>query len=319
MKRKMNLKPIRLMGSTPIEEHSGFTGSTRLFIKRDDLNGVLVSGNKTRKLEYLAADARRLRCDTLVTCGPVQSNHCRTTAAFARSNGLKCHLFLRKKDHEEMTGNLLLDKLLGATITYITPAQYERRLDLMAAYARRMRKRGSKCYVIPEGGSNETGSLGYINCMKEMAGFIKANNIDAVYCAVGSGGTYAGLLLGKKLLGLRVALYGVIICDTVRFFEDKILTICKLADDRFGLNARVRRSDIQLVGGFVGKGYGIPYSEEIKVIKELAKTGIILEPVYTGKAFYGMRQHLKKNRCKKAIFVHTGGIFSIFAFGKELG
>jgi D-cysteine desulfhydrase len=218
-----------------------------------------------------------------------------------------------------MTGNLLLDKLLGATITYITPAQYERRLDIMAAYKRRMRKKSSKCYVIPEGGSNETGSLGYINCMIEMAGFIKANSIDAVYCAVGSGGTYAGLLMGKKLLDLKVALYGVIICDTVRFFEDKILQICTQADVRYGLNAGVKRSDIRLIGGFVGKGYGIPYPAEIKVIKEVAKTGLILEPVYTGKAFYGMRQHLKKNKCKKVIFVHTGGIFSIFAFGKELG
>jgi len=309
-------KPLKVTNVTPIEEIQKIGGKTRLFIKRDDLNGLLTSGNKARKLEYLVADALSKKCDTIITCGPVQSNHCRTTAAFAQMFKLDCHLFLRRKDNEETTGNLLLDQLMGAKIQYITPAQYERRMELMAAYARTLK--GRRPYIIPEGGSNEVGSLGYIDGMKEMAGFIKKNNIEAIYCAVGSGGTYAGLLLGKKLLRLKIDLNGIIICDTVKYFEDKVMEICVKAVAKYSLKTRVKRSDLHLIGGFVGEGYGIPYTAELKIIKDMAKYGIILEPVYTGKAFYGMLKNLQRKKYKKVLFVHTGGIFSIFAYSREL-
>ncbi len=310
------LKPLKITAQTPVDEVSGLPGKTKIFIKRDDLNGLLISGNKARKLEYLIADARNKKCDTIITCGPVQSNHCRTTAAFAQIFGLECHLFLRQKGGEENTGNLLLDELLGAKIRFITPEQYQNRMQIMSAYARKLHKR--KAYIIPEGGSNEIGALGYIDCLKEMAGFIKREMIEAIYCAVGSGGTYAGLLLGKKLLKLDVDLNGVIICDTVEYFISKIMEICEGATDRFNLKVKIHTQDITLINGFVGKGYGISYPEEIETIKKIAKRGIILEPVYTGKAFYGMLTDLKKKNYKKVIFVHTGGIFSIFAYNREL-
>ncbi len=321
----MTLKPIKIINKTPIEELKGLKMKTRIFVKRDDLNGLLISGNKTRKLEYLFADARNKKCDTIITCGPMQSNHCRTTAAFCQILGFECHLFLRYppqmteatiEKRQNITGNFLLDRLLGAKIKYVTPEEYTRRLEIMNYHAKRLKNR--KCYLIPEGGSNEIGALGYIDCMREMKTFICENSIEAIYCAVGSGGTYAGLLLGKKIMKLNIDLNGVIICDTVDYFKDKILNICNAAVDRFNLKCKIQDSDITLIDGFIGKGYGIPYPEEIRTIKNIAKQGIILEPVYTGKAFYGMLQDLKIKNYRRVIFVHTGGIFSIFAYSKEL-
>jgi D-cysteine desulfhydrase len=312
------LKPVKLITKTPIQLLEGLKIKTRIYIKRDDLNGLLISGNKARKMEYLIADAQRKRCDTIITCGPVQSNHCRTAVVFAKHFGFHCHLFLRGKPGKKYTGNILIDKLLDAKITYITPSQYKFRDEIMAEYAMKLKKLDFKPYIIPEGGSNEIGALGYLDCMKEMAGFIKKNRIDAIYCAVGSGGTYAGLLLGKKLLKINVALKGVIVADTVEYFKDKILSICERAIDRFKISIKVNQRDISLVDGFVGQGYGIPYPEELNTIRQVAKLGIILEPVYTGKTFYGMLKNLRNKRYKKVIFIHTGGIFSIFAFDKDL-
>jgi D-cysteine desulfhydrase len=311
---------MRITITTPIEELQGLKTPVKIFLKRDDLNGLLISGNKARKLEYLIADMKRKKCDTIITCGPVQSNHCRTTAVFAQHYGYECHLLLRfrKKPARIYTGNLLLDTLLGAKVRFITPEQYQQRLAFMAEYARIVRKKGRRPYIIPEGGSNEIGALGYLDCMREMADFIKRQRIDAVYCAVGSGGTYAGLLLGKKLCRITVHLHGIIICDTVEYFEKKISEICSNAIHSFNLPITVKHTDIHLVEGYVGNGYGIPYPEELKIIKRIAKLGIILEPVYTGKAFYGMLCHLKENKYKKIIFIHTGGIFSIFAFSRVL-
>jgi len=314
------LQPLKITSPTPITELKGLENQARIFIKRDDLNGLLISGNKTRKLEYLIADAKMKKCDTIITCGPVQSNHCRTTAVFAQQFGFECHLLLRVKGAPDKiyTGNLLIDKLLGARVTYITPKQYDKRMEIMNGYAEKLKHKGKKTYIIPEGGSNEIGALGYLDCMTEMADFIKQHKIEAVYCAVGSGGTYAGLLLGKKLSKLTIDLNGIIICDTVAYFKERIWEICQAAIDKFNLSAKIMDKEINLIDGYVGKGYGIPYYEELKIIERLARSGIILEPVYTGKAFYGMLGHLKKNRYKKVIFIHTGGIFSIFAYSKDL-
>ncbi len=312
------LQPVKLTIKTPIKEIKNLHQKTRIFIKRDDLNGLLISGNKARKMEYLIADAKRKRCDTIITCGPVQSNHCRTAVLFAKRFNFDCHLFLRGRSSRKYTGNLLIDKLLDAKITYITQIQYQQRNEIMTEYARKLKKLDCRPYIIPEGGSNEIGALGYLDCMKEMAHFIKKHRIEAVYCAVGSGGTYAGLLLGKKLLNLPVKLNGVIVCDTIEYFKNKIQKICQEATDRFKLKITVAEKDITLIDGYVGKGYGIPYLEELKTIGLVAKTGIILEPVYTGKTFYGMLEHLKKERYKKVIFIHTGGIFSIFAYSNQL-
>ncbi len=313
------IKPKKIIPRTPIEKFTGVKTKTELFIKRDDLNGLLVSGNKARKLEYLIADALNKNCDSLITCGPTQSNHCRTTVVFARYFGLTPYLFLRGKPKKFSNGNLLINRLLDAKITYITPSRYyKRRIETMAEFAQKLIKKGKKPYIIPEGGSNEIGALGYLDCMREMEEFIKNKKIDAIYCAVGSGGTYAGLLLGKTLLNLHLDINGIIICDTVEYFTEKILKICEKAIYRFNLKIKINPKDLKLIAGFVGPGYAIPYPAELKTIRKIAKSGIILEPVYTGKTFYGMLQDIKKKNYKKVIFIHTGGIFSIFSFNKIL-
>lgn len=314
------LKPLKITKKTPIEEIRGLKTTTKIFIKRDDLTGLLISGNKARKLEYLIADAKNRKCNTILTCGGIKSNHCRTTAAFAQRFGFECHLFLRVrgKPKKIYTGNLLLEKLLGATVHYITPKQYESRDEVMEAYAERLKRKGKRPYIIPVGGSNEIGSLGYLDCMKEMKDFIKKEKIEAVYCAVGSGGTYAGLLLGKKLLNLKIDLNGILVCDTIEYFKKEILGICEKAIDKFNMGIKIGEDDMNLIDGYIGEGYAIPYPAELKTIRRMAKLGIILEPVYTGKTFHGMLNHLKKSKYKKVIFIHTGGIFSIFAFAREL-
>lgn len=314
------LRPEKITRKTPIEQMKGLNTKTQIFIKRDDLNGLLISGNKARKLEYLIADAKNKKCDTIVTCGPVQSNHCRTTAAFAKHFSFGCHLLLRVrgKPSKVYTGNLLINKLLGAEIRYITPAQYQRRMEVMGRYAQRLQRKGKTPYIIPEGGSNEIGALGYLDCIREMEDFIEKQKIEAIYCAVGSGGTYAGLLLGKKLLNLKVDLNGIIVCDTIEYFQEKIYGICNNAIQRFVFPIKISYKDLYLINGYIGKGYGVPYPEELKTIERVAKLGIILEPVYTGKTFYGMLNDLKKHKYKRVIFIHTGGIFSIFAYNREL-
>lgn len=313
------LKPMKLTVPTPIGEIGKLKSPTKIYMKRDDLNGLLISGNKARKLEYLVADAKRKRCNTLITCGGLQSNHCRTTAAFAKYFGFDCHLLLRVKGRPKSiyTGNLLIDRLFEATIRYITPSQYKQRKEVLTRYASILKKRGKRPYVIPEGGSNEIGILGYRDCMEEMAVFIKNSKIDAVYCAVGSGGTYAGLLLGKKLLGLPIDVNGILVSDSIPYFKEKIARICTASIKTNRFPVTIRKNDITLIDGYIGEGYGIPYPAEMGTIKRVAKLGIVLEPVYTGKTFHGMLQHLKTKNYKKVIFIHTGGIFSIFGYARE--
>lgn len=185
---------------TPIVKFPDTMPGTQIYIKRDDLNGLLVSGNKARKMVYLVADARRRGCNVLVTCGGIQSNHCRTVAAFAQQFGFECHLFLRGRPCKIFTGNFLIDHLLGTKVGYVTEKQYSQIDSVMEKHAEKLKKSGLRCYIIPEGGSNAIGCLGYRDCMLEMKECIQRNQIEAVYCAVGSGGTYAGLLLGKKSL-----------------------------------------------------------------------------------------------------------------------
>jgi D-cysteine desulfhydrase len=315
MKKK---NPYTLTCETPIEEFPGTISKARIFLKRDDLNGLLISGNKARKMAYLVADAYERKCDTLITCGGIQSNHCRTAAAFARRYGFDCHLFLRGKPGKTYNGNLLINQLLGAHINYMTPTQYSMAESIMTVYSDKLKKLDKHGYVIPEGGSNAIGCLGYRDCMFEMSAFIKKERIEAVYCAVGSGGTYAGLLLGKKLARLKVDLNGVIVCDTVAYFTERILRICEEARHAHAFQCAVREQDITLIGGYQGPGYGIPYPEELATIKDVANYGVILEPVYTGKTFYGMLQDVMRKRYKKVLFVHTGGIFSNFAYARVL-
>lgn len=303
------LKPLNLTNKpTPIERYQ--FDNFIIHIKRDDLNGLIDSGNKARKLEYLLADALNKKCDTIITAGYINSNHCRITAYLCARLGLKSILILNcltRRKKIEKDGNILLDYLFGAEIHLLNDKEYKEKEIYIEELINKLEKKGFNPYYIPTGGSNEIGILGYRDCFLEMADYIKENKIDGIFCAVGSGGTYAGLLYGKLISNLDIPIYGILVDETIDYFKIKIRDILSKLD------WQVDDKDFNLVDGYIGKGYGIPYKEEIKLIKEWAKKGIIFDLTYTGKAFYGMLKEIKKKKLKNPLFIHTGGIFSIFA------
>ena len=284
-----------------------------LWVKRDDLTGSVLSGNKVRKLEYLLADAREQRAEAVVTCGGVQSNHCRATAIAARQLGLPCVVFLRVDDPAQVpppTGNLLLDRLVGAEVRYISRADYARRRELMADATP-----GRRAYVIPEGGSNALGSLGYHDCVGELAEQLGEEPLTIVYAA-GSGGTGAGLVAGVLHRKLPWRVVGVNVCDDRAYFVEAIGAIVEDMQARFDLRFPFSRDSLELLVGYVGRGYAKSRPEELTALVSLARTeGLVLDPVYTGKAWYGLTQTLAKDPHAlgtRIVFLHTGGVFGLF-------
>lgn len=306
---------------TPIEKLARLSKifeGPQLYIKRDDLTGIGLSGNKVRKLEFLMAEALEQQCDVLITCGGQQSNHARTTAVVAAKMNLKSHLVLRNSIGGALDGNLFLSKLVGAEVQYIAKEEYEWVDAIMAGIAADYKSKGHTPYIIPEGGSNELGVLGYLKAAKELANQLRGMNlkIDHIIIAVGSGGTYAGLLLGKFIYDIQAEIYGINVCDDEDYFVNKIFGILKKAQKRFNLNLNINKSDIKIIDGYVGKGYGLSSQEEIDIIKRVASAeGIILDPVYTGKAILGLADQIRQGKFKpeeNILFIHTGGIFGLF-------
>lgn len=289
-----------------------------IYCKRDDLTGIGKTGNKVRKLEYLIAEAQRQACEVLITCGGAQSNHARATAVSAAKMGMKCHLVLRNASGGDLDGNLFLDRLFGAEITFITPPEYEQVDVIMANLAAEYQARGAKPYVIPEGGSTALGALGYVAAMEETAKQMKAQRLefDHMICAVGSGGTLAGMLLGRSAFEIKTEVHGVNVCDDAPYFQNRIANILRDAKRRFGFDLNLHKNDISIFDGYVGKGYGLSSQEEIDLMKQIARwEGLILDPVYTGKAMFGLADLIRKGRFKKnerILFWHTGGVFGLF-------
>jgi len=306
---------------TPIfklERISKIFEGPQIFIKRDDYTGVATTGNKIRKLEFLLADAQAQNCDYVITCGGIHSNHARATAVAAAKIGMKSHLVLRNGISKDLEANPLLNRLVGAEMEYITPEEYQRVGEIMARVAENLKIKGHRPYAIPEGGSNELGALGYVKAAEEIAHQLKVMKlkIQHIVVPVGSGGTYAGLLIGKFLYDLPAQIHGVNVCDSAEFFIGKIHGIVKNAIKRFNLNLTISKSDVNIIDGYVGKGYGLSRQEEIDTIKRVAQTeGIILDPVYTGKTFYGLYDQIRAGKFKSnenVLFIHTGGIFGLF-------
>jgi D-cysteine desulfhydrase len=311
---------------TPIQRcrDLGRSYGVEIFIKRDDRTGLVTSGNKIRKLEFLIHEALAQGCDTLITWGAIQSNHARATAAVAAHLGLHCLILLRGEKTEVYQGNLLLDRLMGADVIFLTSEEYQQ-IDAVALhFAERLRRQGRKPYLIPEGGSNPLGSWGYIRMVKELVGQMKQENLtfDSLICAVGSGGTYGGLLLGKKLWGLKTRLYGINVCRDASYFTDKIGAILDQAIEIYRLPLKIRPEEIRIIDGYVGRGYALTQERELQTLIRIAQgEGIVLDPVYTNKAMHGLLDQLEKDPKRfgeKILFLHTGGLFGLFPVAEEI-
>ena len=322
----MSIKlPVRIKLAnlpTPIEKLERLAKEWRgpeIYVKRDDLTGMALSGNKIRKLEFVIADAKAKGADLLITCGGIQSNHARATAVAATKLGMKSYIILRGEESKVKDGNVLLDLLVGTQIKYITPEQYAAQVqEIMFDLADDLKKEGFSPYIIPEGASNDIGTLGYLAATEEISRQLSdlQLEIDYVVCAIGSGGTYAGLLLGQKLYQQKYQVIGFNVCDDEEFFVNKINRIGNEAIQRFNLPTKLNREDIRIIDGYVGKGYALNRPEEIELIKDVALTeGLILDPVYTGKTMFGLRDQIVRGMFKKAdkvLFIHTGGLFGLF-------
>jgi D-cysteine desulfhydrase len=294
-----------------------------LFVKRDDLTGLLESGNKVRKLEFLIAEALAQGADTLVTCGTLQSNCCRAVAAVAARLGLRAILAVAGERPPVYDGNLLLGRLLGAEVRYCSADEFARAGETMDAIAEDVRRAGGRPYVIPESGSNEVGALGYLECAVELAGQIAhgAPRFDTVAISAFSGGSHAGLLMGKQLGGLPSEIVGIPIAwpaDRVR--ANAAATMAR-AIARFGFAIEVPKA-IHLIDGYQASGRAGVGDGELSALIALARQeGILLDPVYTGKAFHGLVDTLRRDPHalgQRVCFVHTGGVFSLFPFRDRL-
>lgn len=295
-----------------------------LFLKRDDMTGSEAAGNKLRKLEFVVHEALAEGAKALITCGGIQSNHARATAVVARRLGLDCHLVLRGRPEGTWNGNLLLDRLLGATFTFIPEDEFaEGHREAMEEAGRRSLSQGRKAFLIPMGASNPTGTFGYAAAYEEIlrqeAGLEAP--FDVMACAVGSGGTYAGLSLGNILHGCRHRILGVPVCDSGAVFTPIVNDLVMTCLDRLSAGSSMPGFLPEFIDGHAGRGYALNTPEEMDFISEIAVSeGVILDPVYTAKAFMGLLSEMKAGRlpdARRVLFVHTGGIFGLFPKAAE--
>jgi D-cysteine desulfhydrase len=312
---------------TPIEKLERLArelGGPELLIKRDDQTGLALGGNKTRKLEFLVGQALEQGADTLVTAGAAQSNHCRQTAAAAAKAGLKCELILSGKKPESPNGNLLLDELLGAKCHWTERAQFPVKLSEVPE---QLRAQGRKPYVIGVGGSNGVGATGYVLAMMELMEQLRAtkHRVDHIVFASSSGGTQAGMVLGARVAEFSGYLHGVSIDKNdlgPEAYEEELVQIANECAQYIGSDVRLARQQIEILYGYTGEGYGIVSNLEREAIRLMARSeGIILDPVYTGRAFGALVDLIRKcmfKRGETVLFWHTGGAPALFAYAKEL-
>jgi D-cysteine desulfhydrase len=307
----------------------------RAWIKRDDATSGAEAGNKVRKLEYLLAEAVARGCDTVLTCGGIQSNHARATAIACAALGLKCQLYLRDasapgdpshvatKAELPLSGNVLLDRLVHAEIHLVTPAEYAQRNAVLESESQAVARAGGKPYVIPEGGSNGLGSLGYVEAMRETREQMDLGladgpePFDVIVHACGSGGTAAGVVLGAARYSVARAVRAVAVCDDAAYFAraiDRIVAEARSYDP--SLDAR---APLVVDEGSRGPGYGVMNDEQKTVLTKVARaSGIILDPVYTGKAMHALAMAVARGEIDKSarvLFLHTGGLPGLLAQG----
>lgn len=309
---------------TPLEEMKRLTeelGGPRLLIKRDDQTGLATGGNKARKLEYLVAEAVADGADTLITVGAAQSNHARQTAAAAAIYGLRCILVLSGSSPSQWNGNLLLDDLLGAHVRWAHSTPVD---QMMIEVAVEEEEAGYHPYLIPVGGSTPVGAVGYVGAMEELVGQLSQLrlNVDAIVFASGSGGTQAGLLVGARALGFEGQVVGISVSKTKTSLSGVLKELVPRTAERLGVGLSSNEADLVLYDDYLGEGYGMLGDPEREAIRLVAHTeGILLDPVYTGRAMTGLLELIRKDVFgpeQTVVFWHTGGTSALFAYSDGL-
>jgi len=296
----------------PLPRLSKFLGGPRLLVKRDDQTGLAFGGNKTRKLEFLIAEAKAQGSDILLTAGAIQSNHCRQTAAAAAKFGLKCTLVLVGDPPASASANLLLDRLFGAEITW---AEKSKRDAVLQESFDKATTRGRKPYLVPYGGSSPTGALGYVFAMEEYSG----QNVpcDWMVFASSSGGTQSGLMLGSKVFGYQGKILGISIDEPQQVLQKKVAKLATETSKKLGPRIEFDPQEVLVNADYATPGYGVLTGVEREAIKLFAKyEGLLLDPVYTGRAAAGLIDLIRKGYFKKGetvLFWHTGGQPALFA------
>jgi D-cysteine desulfhydrase len=295
-------------------------GDASLLIKRDDLTGLELTGNKIRKLEYLIADALAQGCDTLVTHGGFQSNHCRATAAAGARLGLRVRMFLRSADSSPAKdGNLFLDELFGAAISFHTPHDYNtNRNSIIDKIMTDERSAGRKPYFFPVGASVPLGCWGYARCMRELSEQIDPRQPLDLFVPVSSSGTYAGCVLGKALLKLDAwRIVGIPVSDSVDYFHKDAQALLAATVQAFRLPLSPDQLPLEFLSGYIGDGYAIPYEQALQALRDAARLeGLLLDPTYTSKALWGTLDSITNGRVRSGatpLFLHTGGSFGLMA------
>jgi D-cysteine desulfhydrase len=318
---------VRLAASpTPVQSlpRLGAALGLELSVKRDDLTGFAESGNKARKLEFLVHDALDQGADTLITVGALQSNCARATAVVAARLGLGCVLGIRGAPPEVPDGNLLLARLFGARAVHVPPEAVDRPEALFSRLAEEVRAAGGRPYIIPESGSNELGALGYAAAVEELQAQIAAGALsppDAVVVAAWSGGSLAGLHLGKALYGLGAEIWGVPVEFDAETIRASVWATVRKSAARIGADVHVERSAIRLLDGYQGDGRVGVRPEELAVVARAARDGLLLDPVYTAKAFLALEDTARRAPGllgRRVLFLHTGGGFGVFPFRATL-
>lgn len=321
---------------TPVEplDRLGTALDLDFLVKRDDLTGSHLAGNKIRKLDFILADALAKNATHVITCGGMQSNHARATALAATTLGMSPVLLLRTPNGQPEdlpsppSGNVLLSRMSGARIVPCSPEAYRNsRAELMLELADELERGGARPYLVPEGGSNALGALGYVECAKELLTQV-TEPPDLVVVATGSGGTLAGLALGFEYIGAPTKVVGVAVCDDAPYFEAIVERIAAEAHEAYGLPL-LSPGRFMVLEGFQGLGYGLATDAELDFLLEtLRLDGLALDPVYTNKAFLGLVATLGTaprtllpelgDRVGRVVFIHTGGIFGVFPFAEAI-
>jgi D-cysteine desulfhydrase family pyridoxal phosphate-dependent enzyme len=317
------LKPPRLqIAALPTPVHrlprlSEALGGPEIWIKRDDLTGLAFGGNKTRKLEYLLAAAREAQAKRVLTRGAIQSNHCRQTAAAAARHGFACTLVLEGEPPSAPTGNVLLDELLGANIVWTRGEDPEAKL---LETKEELIRAGEKPYLIPYGGSNELGVYAYSVAMTEYLG--QGTPADRVLFASSSGGTQAGLVLGARMQGFEGRITGISVHRERGFLRGHVTGLVNSTVEWLGMAFEISGEEIEVVDDYLGGGYAVVGDLERDAIRLCARReGLIVDPVYTGRAMGGMIDMIKRGvigKDERVLFWHTGGTPALFAYGDRL-